>query len=107
MPAGLLAAGARTVIGAGWPVAQPVAVGVCCRVRQALAAGADSPEALRAASRWIRDATGADLLAELEAIGHPLATRLAERPVAYLARRLFGESWLWASYLHWGAPWRS
>jgi len=104
VPAGLLAAGAATVIGAGWPVAQPVAVGVCRKVFEGLQSGEASPEALRGAARWIRDATGADLLAELEAVGHPLAPRLAEAK-SVLQRRAFADPWLWAAYLHWGTPW--
>jgi len=107
MPAGLLAAGATTVIGAGWPVARIAAVAICRKLVEGLDAGHSSPEALRDASVWLRDATGADVLATLQTIEHPLALTMAAQSADFLARRPFADPWVWAAYLHWGAPWKA
>jgi len=107
MPAGLLAAGASTVVGAGWPVAQVAAVGVCRKLFEAIGAGQASPEALRAASNWLRSASGTDLLELFQRIGHPLAAQLVAQSPRFLASRPFADPWVWAAYLHWGTPWRA
>jgi CHAT domain len=107
IPGGLLAAGARTVIGAGWPVARSAAIGVCRKLISALLDGAESPEALRDAACWLRDATAADLLAELTSIGHPAAQDLARMLPEDLAAHMFAEPVRWAAFLHWGAPWKA
>jgi CHAT domain len=107
IPAGLLAAGAATVVGAGWPVARVAAVAICRKVVEGLDAGYSSPEALRKASLWLRDATGADVLTLLQAIQHPLAEPLAAQAPDFLARQPFGDPWVWSAYLHWGAPWKA
>jgi CHAT domain-containing protein len=106
IPAGLLAAGASTVIGAGWPVARLASVSICRQVIKSLLAGADSPEAIRRATCWLRDVTVGDVLAELRAIGHPLADALGEPDPQFLAQRL-ADPWLWAAFMHWGAVWRA
>jgi CHAT domain-containing protein len=107
LPAAFLAAGARAVVGANWPVARGVAVGVCLRFLQALRSGQASPEALRAAIRWIRDATIAELDEELAAIHHPLyrGEPTTEAQAALRRRRAFAEPSDWASYVHWGGAW--
>jgi CHAT domain-containing protein len=107
MPAGLIAAGARTVVGAGWPVAAPAAVGICRKFVEGLAAGLASPEALRQATRWIRDATLADLQQELAAISHPMAERIAAQSEAFRHSQAFQDPARWAAYLHWGGAWRT
>ncbi len=107
MPAGLIAAGARTVVGAGWPVAAPAAVGICRRFVEGIAAGLASPEALRQATRWIRDATLADLQQELAAISHPMGERIAAQSEAFRHSKAFQDPARWASYLHWGGAWRA
>jgi CHAT domain-containing protein len=104
---GLLAAGAHTTIGAGWPVARSAAIGVCRKLISSLLDGTESPEALRNAACWLRDATAADLLAELSSIGHPAALQLAELPPEDLAGHMFADPVRWAAFLHWGAPWRA
>ncbi len=106
-PAGLAAAGAGTVVGAAWPVAQPVALGVCLKFMQLVTAGTPSPEALQAANLWIRDASYESLRRELAAVGHPFAEALGKLPESARARRPFREAWLWASYVHWGGGWRT
>lgn len=108
VPAAFIAAGARAVIGAGWPVARAVAVGVCIKFVQALRAGHASPEALRQAAIWMRDATISDLDAELAAIGHPLYRGEPTSPeqAALRGRRAFTDVSLWASFIHWGSAWR-
>jgi CHAT domain len=107
LPAAFLAAGARAVIGASWPVARGVAVGVCLRFLQALRNGQASPEALREAVRWIRDATVAELDEELAAVHHPLyrGEPATETQAALRRRRAFTEPSDWASYVHWGGAW--
>ncbi len=105
MPAGLIAAGARTVVGASWPVAAPSAVGVCRRFVEGLAAGLASPEALRQATLWLRDARLEDLQQELAAIAHPMAARIAAQPESVRHEKAFRDPARWASYLHWGGAW--
>ncbi len=108
MPAGLIAAGAHTVVGASWPVATSAAVGVCRKFVQGLVAGLASPEALRQATLWLRDTTLADLQHELEAIAHPMAKLIAAGPEALRRSRAFQDDPArWASYLHWGGAWRA
>jgi CHAT domain len=109
VPAAFLAAGARAVIGAGWPVSRAVAVGVSLKFVQALRAGSASPEALRQAVRWIRDATIADLDQELAAVGHPLHSTEppTEAQAVLRRRRAFAGLSSWAAYLHWGGGWRA
>jgi hypothetical protein len=108
VPSGLLAAGAGTVVGPAWPVSQVAAVGLCRKFIALLVAGHSSPEALRDAMCWLRDATGDDLLAELAAAGHPLATRIAaDWKPQFRASRPFTNPARWAAYAHWGAPWQS
>lgn len=106
-PAGLAAAGAGTIVGAAWPVAQPVALGVCLKFMQLVTAGTPSPEALQAANLWIRDASYEALRRELAAVGHPFAEVLGQQPETALARRPFRKAYLWASYVHWGGGWRT
>lgn len=107
LPAAFLAAGARAVIGAGWPVARGVAVGVCLKFLQALRSGQASPEALSQAIRWIRDTTIAELDEELAAIRHPLYRGEPVTPAqaALRRRRPFTEPSDWAAYVHWGSGW--
>jgi CHAT domain-containing protein len=107
IPIAAMAAGACAVVGAVWPVSHAVAVGICARFLGELALGAASPEALQAATVWMRDATVDDLIAELDGLGHPLAVKLRES-VPALRRRLplFASPHLWASYVHWGRGWR-
>ena len=107
IPGGLLAAGASTVIGAGWPVARAAAVGICRKLIGSLLAGAESPEALRDAACWLRDATAADLLADLNSIAHPAAEDLARLLPEDLAGHMFIDPVLWAAFSHWGAPWKT
>ena len=107
VPVAAMAAGARTVVGAAWPVRHVVAVGICAHFIRELARGAASPEALKAASIWIRDATYASLLAEVDALGHPLADQLRRIDPARRGVRPFGRPEMWASYVHWGRGWRA
>jgi tetratricopeptide (TPR) repeat protein len=104
LPAAFLAAGAGAVIGASWPVPRGVAVGVCLKFWQGLGRGQASPEALRNAVRWVRDASIARLDEELVAIGHPLHSDATATPAQVELRRLRPVSSLadWASYVHWG-----
>ena len=108
VPAAFLAAGTRAVIGAGWPVARGVAVGVCIKFMAALRAGHASPEALRLAAIWMRDATISDLDLELAAINHPLfrGEPATAEQAALRRRRVFTDPSFWASYVHWGGGWR-
>jgi hypothetical protein len=109
IPGGLLAAGAGTVVGAGWQVARSAAIGICHKLICSLLSGAESPEALRDASCWLRDATAADLYSELDSIGHPAAEdlmRMFELP-EYRDEHMFTDPSLWAAFMHWGAPWRA
>lgn len=108
IPTGLLAAGARTVIGAAWPVSHVAAVGLCRKLIKLLLAGRGSPEALREAACWLRDATGDELLAELAAADHPLAAKIAaDWKPEFRASRPFTNPARWAAYVHWGAPWQA
>jgi hypothetical protein len=107
IPGGLLAAGAHTIIGAGWPVARSAAIGVCRKLIRSLLDGTESPEALRDAACWLRDATAADLLTELTSIGHPAADDLARMAPEDLAEHMFADPALWAPFVHWGGPWRA
>jgi CHAT domain-containing protein len=106
IPVGLLAAGARTVVGAAWPVPHLTAVGVCHRLLQGLAGGSSTPEALRAAIRWIRDVSWGEYRDALQPTGHPIAAELA--PLMKRGRQGLplheGENdlALWAPYMHWG-----
>ena len=101
-----MAAGARTVIGAVWPVRYVVAVGFCARFVRELAKGAASPEALKAATIWIRDATYDSLLREVERVGHPLADQLRRIDPARRGVKPCGRPEMWASCVDWGRGWR-
>ena len=66
-----------------------------------------SPEALQAATVWLRDTTFDGLLAEFEDIQHPLGETIrANVDPSRRQLRLFAEYYIWASYVHWGRPCR-
>jgi hypothetical protein len=106
IPAGLLAAGARSIIAAGWPVARLASVGACRKVIESLTGGVASPEALQGATCWLRDATVGDIRDALAAVRHPYAEEVPDQDPEFLVRKL-DDPWLWAAFMHWGAPWRA
>jgi tetratricopeptide (TPR) repeat protein len=108
LPTACIGVGARTVVGAGWPVARSAAVATCLAFVRGLRDGQASVEALQSATVHVRGLTLAQLQIELEEVGHPLArsagfrTLLAKQP----NDRAFESPYLWASYVHWGGGWR-
>jgi CHAT domain-containing protein len=104
IPMGLRAAGAHAVVGAAWPIARVAAVVLCLRILRELADGAASPDALRRAAVFARDAPASTIHELLAAAGHPLAALVAD---VEPTERLLAAPHLWAAYLHWGGGWRA
>ncbi len=101
---GLLAAGARAVIGSPWPVSRLAATGLALRFASELAKGTSSLEALRQACLWLRTLSKDSYLEALKSAGHP-AFDEAERK---LRRRAgtdtpFSDARHWAGFAHFGA----
>ncbi|MEU4164191.1 CHAT domain-containing protein, partial [Actinoplanes sp. NPDC026670] len=107
LPAGFLTAGVPCFVGTLWPAGDLPSALLTTRFYELLFdAGRPADEALGGAQRWLRDLTGADLVAYLD--DHPALAEVAEGvrrfAVRFPQRRFYARPEVWSPHVLIGVP---
>ncbi len=98
-PAALLHAGAGSVLAALWPVDDAAAAALMGAFHREAAGRSKTPaQALRAARRWLRTRTAADLLALMDGLGRKAAKARTRLRGYEPSQCPYAEPWHWAAF---------